>query len=273
MSAIEYWKDRVEQHHAQSRRAQEGRKDSGDMWQPLAQRFRDDPQRTDDPVLNQLLQWVTPVHTALDVGGGAGRYALPLARQGARVTVVEPAPSMVEALRKGADELQLDNLSVVAENWEEAETAPADLALCAHVVYGVAEIEPFLRKLESHARERVALVAYVESPLNQTGPLWERVHGERRIHLPGLPEIVVVLWEMGIYPDVAMVPPQPPPAVSGREEALKLLRGLLYVSPDTEADRRLQESLTDMLVEVPEGVVLSSARPRRQGIISWRPER
>jgi hypothetical protein len=68
------------------------------MWSTLAANFRADPTRTDDPVVNFLLGFAGPERTVLDVGGGAGRYALPLALRSKSVTVVEPSPSMTSAL-------------------------------------------------------------------------------------------------------------------------------------------------------------------------------
>lgn len=271
MSAITDWKDRVERHHAQSIKAQEQVGDAGDMWRPLAEQFKDDPHRAEDPMLNRMLQWVTPDQRVLDVGGGAGRYALPLALHCRHVTVVEPSESMVEALKESTEEAGISNISVVSENWEQAEAAPADLVICAHVVYGVTELEAFIRKLESHARERVALAAFVESPLAQTATVWQRVHGEERILLPALPEIINFLWEMDIYPDVEMMPPVPPQAVPNREAAEAMLRRWLYVIPGSAEDRRLQTTLDELLIETPEGLVVKDARPRRQGIISWQP--
>ena len=76
---------------------------------------------------------------------------------------------MVEGLREG-EGAGIKNLSVVQGLWEEAQVDPADKVLCAHVVYGVAEIKPFIRKLQSHARERVVLLAFMESPLSRLSP-------------------------------------------------------------------------------------------------------
>ena len=58
-----------------------------------------DPFRTDDPVLNALYAALPSNATVLDVGGGAGRYALPLATRARHVTVVEPSADSVEMLK------------------------------------------------------------------------------------------------------------------------------------------------------------------------------
>src|SRR5690348_9922500 len=48
----------------------------------------------DDPLFLRLRAIVRPDDTVLDVGAGAGRYALPLAGLARRVVAVEPSPAM-----------------------------------------------------------------------------------------------------------------------------------------------------------------------------------
>src|SRR5947209_1826946 len=93
------WQRRVEAHHAQSLRiqAQLGWS-AGDFWAGLSERFEADPDRTGDPVLERLFGEVTPEMTVLDVGGGAGRLALALARRCRQVTVVDSSESMLGRL-------------------------------------------------------------------------------------------------------------------------------------------------------------------------------
>ena len=69
--------------------------------------------------------------TVIDVGGGAGRFALPLALHCKHVTVVEPSESMIEALREEAAAVGVENLSIVQGLWGEADVDRADLVLCA----------------------------------------------------------------------------------------------------------------------------------------------
>jgi SAM-dependent methyltransferase len=271
MSAIAHWKHRVEAHHAQSIRAQDEAQMSEDFWAPFASFFRVDPRRIDDPVLDRLAREIKRSSTLLDVGGGAGRFALPLALRCRHVTVVEPSGSMLQGLREGMQEAGIKNITSVQATWEEATVEPADVALCAHVVYGVADIEPFIRKLEAHARQKVLLLAFMDSPIARFSPFWKPVHGEERVDLPGLPELVNVLWEMDICPDVEMLESASPRAFESRESALEQLRARLYVKPDTERDRRLQSAMDELLVETPDGVGIRGAKLRRQGLIAWRP--
>src|SRR5205823_12268199 len=56
-----------------------------DFYAPIAQAFRDDPHRKDDPLLELLRPLARPDETWLDLGAGGGRYTLPLAQSVKRV--------------------------------------------------------------------------------------------------------------------------------------------------------------------------------------------
>jgi SAM-dependent methyltransferase len=270
-SAIQAWKDRTDSHNAQTARARGDRPEHADLWSTLASGFRADPHRADDPVVNLLLGFAGPDKTVLDVGGGAGRYALPLALRCRHVTLVEPSPSMTDALNAACRDAGIENVSAIPTQWEDAEVEPADILLCANVVYGIADIEPFVRKLNATAREVVAIVASMDAPLSMMSPLWEAVHGEERINLPALPELMAVLWDMGIYPNLQMVPPVSGRAVPSLEAALQIARVFLYVEPNSEADERLRQAVQREAVEGPNGVTLRRAQGRPQGVAWWRP--
>ena len=272
-SAIVQWKTRVEAHHAQSIKVQENSVwESGDFWRPLMSNFKVDPFRTDDDTLDRLRQAVPEGSTLIDVGGGAGRFALPLALKCKQVTVVEPADSMVEGLRESIQETKIENVSIVNDLWEDAKVEPADVVLSAHSVYGVADAEGFLRKLDDSAVSKVLVLAYIEQPQTQLAPFWKSVHGEERINLPGLVEVVNVLWAMDIYPDLDMFAPTGGQTWESRDDASEQLMHRLHVSPGSPEEGRLKQAVRDLLVETPDGFTVKGARPRRQGLLSWSPE-
>ena len=243
-----------------------------DFWRGSAPSFRADPKRTDDMVLNRLKQEVSADQTLLDVGGGAGRFAAALALGCRSVTVAEPSQSMLEQLNEVLKETGITNVAQAQGNWEDVEVEPADVVLCSHVVYGVVEIVPFIRKLASHARDKILVLSFVDSPQAHLAPLWKPVHREERINLPALPELVSVLWELGLYPDVEMIEEGDRHTFESREAALDQLRGRLWVAPESDADSRLQTAIDEMLEDTGDGLAIRGAGPRRQGLISWRPE-
>jgi len=77
------WGERVRANREQVERVREV-PDGADFYAPVSGLFRADPDRSDDPVLAELVTMATPGETWLDIGAGAGRYALPLARVAAR---------------------------------------------------------------------------------------------------------------------------------------------------------------------------------------------
>ena len=51
------------------------------------------------------------------------------------------------------------------------------------------------------------------------------VYGEARVNLPALPELMNVLWEMGIYPSVRMLTPTGPQVFESVEAAVEEVSG------------------------------------------------
>ncbi len=269
MSAIERWTRRVEAHHTQSLAVHEQDSWREDFWRPYASAFRADPSRDDDPVVNRLVQEADEDTALLDVGGGAGRLALPLALKCKHVTVVDPSGAMLEQLRAAMRENEIGNVGIVEGTWEEATAPAADVVLCAHVLYGVADVAPFIRKIESYARRSVLVVSFFDAPQSYLGPLWKAVHGQDRIDLPALPELMEVLWEMDIYPDVEMFQAGPSQRFDAHEDAVQQVARRLYVAPGTDRERRLRRAVEDLMVQTPDGLTLQDARPRRLGLVKW----
>ncbi len=271
-TAMDRWREAVEAHQEQSIKFQiESDWPQSDVHGTLAPRFRNNPRRTGDLVLDRLDLEVGSKTSVLDVGGGASKYALPLALRSRCVKVVEPSSAMGEVLAAEAKEARIENISIVEGLWEEVDVDPAQVVLCAGVVYGVADLEPFILKLESHAINRVLIVGCMESPQAIFSPLWEAVHEEARKNLPGIPEFLSALWELDIYPDVEMFEPTFGETCPDRETALQILRQMLYVQADTEKDQRLQAIMDQMVVQTTDGLAIKDAGPRRQVLVSWRP--
>ena len=232
-----------------------------------------DPFRTDDPVLNSLFAVVGPDTTVLDVGGGAGKFALPLATRAKHVTVVEPSADSVEMLRSRAAEIGLTNLTVIQSPWDEADAPSADVALCSLVLHHVPNAAPFVSKLQEHATDRVVVVEMMETPGALEIPFYERVHGSAPTPLPGLPDVLQLLWAMDIHPDVAMLTSETAVLDNDRGAALEQLRRRLGIEEGTEADDRLRAAADDLLEDTPEGYTVKGVSPRRTAMVTWTPAR
>ncbi|HUG47553.1 MAG TPA: class I SAM-dependent methyltransferase [Candidatus Limnocylindria bacterium] len=267
-AALADWAARVAADRAQVERVREV-EDPSDFYAQVAERFRLDPRRSEDATLELLLRDAHPEETWLDIGAGAGRYALPLALRVEHVIAVEPSPRMVELLRQGMREHRIGNVRVLEADWPLADPPPAEVGLMAHVGYDIANIGPFLDRLES-ASSRLCLAVMGESAMTTVASrLWEAIHGEARVRLPALPELLVLLLARGRLPEVQLVDRRPP-VFSSADEALAMARRQLWLREGSVKDDRLRALLPDHLHEVDGGWTFDRW-PSKIGIVSWRP--
>ena len=258
----------VEAEHAQSERVR-AEAPPNDHWKPFAESFKADPHRTDDPLLSYLLQAVQPDDTVLDVGAGGGRLALPLALKCHHVVAVEPSPSMGSVFLQQSTEFGIENVSLVQARWEEAEVDPVDIVLCAHVLYVVRDIAPFVRKMEDHARRLVMVVLFGAPPQSQIHPLWQQVHDETRLRLPGLHEFGEVLKALDIDARVDMLPSQPQRGFENVQQARDQLAERLFLASGGDKIRRLEKLLPDVLEESDGLFRIRNVEPLAPGLVSW----
>ncbi len=269
-SAIEAWRERV---LAFDREMEEIRGEGhGDgRGRPVFASEPLDPYRTDDPALNGFYEFVGEGTEVLDVGGGAGRFALPLATRAKRVTVIDPSEASLDLLKTRVAEIGLTNVTSIQKQWEEAEVDPADVTLCSWAIHHVVEAATFVKKLEERAKDRVVILEMMQTPGSQMAPFFERVHGTRLTPLPGVQLLLNLLWEIDIFPDVTMLSPEVPVLDKDLSSALEKLRRMLAVEEGTDADERLRAAADELLVETGEGLTVKGAQLRRQAIVTWRP--
>ena len=229
------------------------------------------PHRTDDAALNSLFAVLGSGKEVLDVGGGSGRFALPLATRAERVTVVDPSADSIDLLKERAADAGITNVTTINEQWEDADVPAADLVLCSLVLHHVSEPAPFVAKLQQHARNRVALLEMVQTPGVVNNPFFERVHGKPLPPLPGLARLMDLLWAIGIYPDVEMITPEPAVVGPDLDTALEQLRFRLAVRDGTDEDARLRAVADELLEETAHGITVRRVDPLRPAVVTWRP--
>jgi SAM-dependent methyltransferase len=226
------------------------------FWDTRADRFARFSRQInpDDQFLRLVLGFCQPDLTLLDVGAGAGRYALPLARRVGELIAVDPSEAMLAHLRSAAAEEGLKNITVVRARWEEAELPAADLAICAHVVYPVREIDAFLVKLASHARRAAFVYMRVGQVDDWSREAWAAVHGFPRLPHPDYRLLQEVLAELKIRARLELVAFTNAVSYQSREEAWADLAGRLGVRAGSPEDGKLQAYLSSHLVAAPDGV-------------------
>jgi SAM-dependent methyltransferase len=139
--------------------------------------------------------------SVIDVGAGTGDASLILAARVSQLTAVDASAEQLDALERRARGRGVAT-QVVHGRWPDVagQVAPADLVVCQHVLYDVADLEPFVSALTSHARRRVVVTLAVRPPQSALSPLWEHFHGLRRPDRPNAWDVVAVVEAMGLGP-------------------------------------------------------------------------
>jgi len=268
MNATEHWTEMVQAEHVQSDSMRK-EEPPADSWRNLAQNFKADPRRTGDVLVDHLREMIAPGQAVLDVGAGGGRLALPLALDAEKVIAVEPSPSMCRVLREAAAEFNVLNVDVVEAGWLDAQVDRADVAICAHVVYVIQDIDAFVRKLSEHAGQ-VLVIMFQGPPQSQVYLLWERVYGVPRLPLPSLPEFLEVLKQLGVEPTVDVVHTEPNRGFESLEVATEQIARRLYVTPDSPEMERLEALLPEVLEEKEGYFTIKGAVQLEPRVVSWR---
>lgn len=268
------WGERVRANRDQVDRVREV--PDHDFYAPVSSLFVADPRRTGEEALDALLALADPDEVWLDIGAGAGRYALPLALRVAEVVAVEPSASMRNALRTGKAEHGLDNIRIVGAAWPDAlaelgEPPVADVALVAHVGYDIEAIGPFLDGMDRAASRLCVAMLTDQSPASVADPFWPLVHGMERVPLPALPELVELLRARGRTADVVRVE-RAPRTFDSFDGLATFLRRQLWIDEGGEKDQRFRAALAEMARERDDdGWTLVTPPVGAIGIVTWTP--
>jgi SAM-dependent methyltransferase len=248
--------------------AQAGRR--ADRWAGRAGRFAQAASRTVQPdaFMRALLPQLQPTDVVLDIGAGTGRHATFLAGRVAQVIVVEPSASMREHLEQRLVALDAQNMTVVPGFWPIADIPFCDIAICAHVAYGVREIEPFLTKMDQAARRGCFVLIGFHQPSFVLSPFWEAIYGEPRLPLPGALECLNVLYQLGIPAQLALLPASRY-VFANRQEALEDLRWRLALPDDIASDARLVDAMDTVLQTDESGGLAVPEQPDAVALLWW----
>jgi len=112
---------------------------------------------------------------------------------------VDQSEAMLDALAVRAAELGVAPTRVVG-SWPDVadQVGPADVVVCSHVFYNVADLVPFATALTDHARNRVVVEMTATHPLTGHAALWRHFHGIDRPTGPVAADAVAVLREAGM---------------------------------------------------------------------------
>lgn len=217
------WRQLVEASHWPQSRPEGEWSREADPWKERARRYAERVRRKwsrPDLIREFIASRVEPGSTVLDVGAGTGSWSMLLARRARKVTAVEPSPAMRDVLRESLAAEGIDNVEVVGGFWPGVEVEPHDDALCAHSMYGSADLPEFVRRLEAASRKSCYLLMRVPSVDGVMAEAARRVWGQPH-DSPNFLVGLGVLQQMGICPNVLVDPnPWEPWTSASLEEAL-----------------------------------------------------
>ncbi len=237
------WGERVRANRDQVDRHREV-PDGPDFYGPVTGLFRADPRRTDEPILEALLALTRPADTWLDIGAGAGRYALPLAPprgRGRGRRAVRRDACRAGGAPGGARDRERPDRSPTAGHPLPVVPPPgsvADASLIAHIGYDIEAIGPFLDAMEAATARVCVAILMDRQPSSIADPFWPPIHGEERVALPALPEFVALLRARGARPRVADFE-RPPRGFETLDELHGFVRRQLWLTEGGPKDRRL----------------------------------
>jgi SAM-dependent methyltransferase len=187
--------------------------------------------------------------TVLDVGCGGGATSLPLASRAERIVGIDGQADMLEVFAQAAATAGVRDVLTLQGAWpeEHARVPVADVVVCGHVLYNVADLEPFVRALAGHARRRVVVELTARHPIAWMNDLWERFHGLLWPDGPDDSTAAAALEEIGFPPhrEARLDRGNRGGGFERREDAVALVRRRLCLT--AERDGEIEDALGDRL--------------------------
>ena len=211
--------------------------------------------------------------TLLDVGVGAGAASLPLRERCSLIVGVDSSRDQLAEFRRQAHRAHVTVRTINGEWPAVARRTPtADVVVCNHVAYNVADLAPFVLALTSHARRRVVMEITNRHPTAWMADLWWRFHALRRPVRPNADDVVAVIRGLGLtVRRHAAISLRGAGGFERREDAVVWIRRRLCLDAARDAD--VAAALGDRLVN--DGMFWSVRPPIEPVVTLWwdvRPE-
>ncbi len=153
----------------------------------------------DSPSHVKAREVLSDTDSILDIGCGGGVATFAVAKSGNHVIGVDHQAEMLVMYSQNAISREIS--SEVHEGFWPAiadQVPVADVVIVHHVVYNVAEIEPFLKAIDNHARKRVVIELPLAHPMTSASAGWEYFWKLARPKSPTADDFLLVLNETGI---------------------------------------------------------------------------
>ena len=128
---------------------------------------------------------------------------------------------------------------------------------------------PFLAGMEAATRDRCVAIQTDRSPASVADLFWPLVHGEERVPLPALPDLLGLLHARGCETEVVRVD-RSPRSFETVDALAAFLRRQLFITEGSDKDLHFRSVLADR-VALRDGAWILANRPAGYiGIATWR---
>jgi len=268
----EIWKQRQEWHESSKVAGDSShnwdKKENAERYDKNAKSQYDDRVRMTIAALD-----TTPKSRVLDIGAGPGTLALPLAPHVREVTAVEPGAAMIAIMSDHAARDGIGNIVCVQKLWEDVDIArdlqgPYDIVI-ASLSLTMHDIREALRKMDAACSGSVHLFWFADMAFweRMSADLQEPLHGRPYYPGPKADCLFGVLYQMGIYPDVAMLPMTKEYRFGNRDEMLTFFHKR-FGAKTPEQERIVDEYISPKIRREGDEVVISGDSTLAH--ISWK---
>jgi len=225
----EIWKQRQELHES-SKSSDDpshdwNRKENAERYDANARSEYDERVKTTISLLD-----INRNSRVLDIGSGPGTLAIPFAPLVKEIAAVEPGAGMMEIFKNNAEKQRIRNIIYVQKLWEDVDlfrdlTPPYDVVI-ASLSLTMHDIREALLKMNAASSGSVHLFWFVDMPFweRMYADLWELLHVHPYYSGPKADCLFGVLYQMGIYADVSMLPLKKEYQFGSRDEMLAFFR-------------------------------------------------
>ena len=205
---------------------------------------------------------ITKESRVLDIGAGPGTLALPLASRVKEIAAIEPGEGMAAILNERMKKDDVTNITIISKRWEDI-IPKSDLAQQYDVVIAslsltMEDIQLALRKMDAVSRGPVYLFWFVDMPFweRMYADLWEPLHGLPYFSGPKADCLFGVLYHMGIYANVEMLPLKKEYRFTTKDEMTVFFRRRFNVTKP-EQERVLDDYLKPLIRTKGSEIVIS----------------
>jgi len=236
-----------------------------------------DATATKDPLFARLCRACGRRSTVVDVGAGTGRFTLALAPRVSEVVAVDASRAMLAILKRTARQQGLTNVRGIESRWEDVPlldeagadaVPPADVVFCSFVLPLIAEAAPFVAKMDTACRGRAFVYLNATSGDALTDHFWRHFHGRPRRPAPTYLDLVDILQDLGLEPEVEVAEVPTRVRFTSLAAAVNAYRDVLVLPDTREVRAELRGLLSSWLVD-DVGALRPPARAMATAIVSW----